>query len=97
MVYLLLQSRGRRAAEAEAAEQRKEVAHLMRVSVLGELSGAIAHEIRQPLTAILSNAQAALELLEHKSPISPKYARRLATLFTKITGLATSSSVCAAC
>ena len=68
MVYLLLQSRGRRAAEAEAAEQRKEVAHLMRVSVLGELSGAIAHEIRQPLTAILSNAQAALELLEHKSP-----------------------------
>ena len=48
--------------------QRQEVAHLMRVSVLGELSGAIAHEINQPLTAILSNAQAALHLLERESP-----------------------------
>jgi signal transduction histidine kinase len=58
----------RKAAEAEAALQRQEVAHLMRVSTLGELSGAIAHEINQPLTAILSNAQAALELLAGKSP-----------------------------
>ncbi len=55
-------------AEAEAALQRQEIAHLMRVSVLGELSGSIAHEINQPLTAILSNAQAALRLLSQKSP-----------------------------
>ena len=55
-------------AESEAALQRQEVAHLMRVSVLGELSGAIAHEINQPLTAILSNAQAALHLLAQDSP-----------------------------
>ena len=40
----------------------------MRVSVLGELSGSIAHEVSQPLTAILSNAQAALHLLAQKSP-----------------------------
>ena len=40
----------------------------MRVSVLGELSGSIAHEVNQPLTAILSNAQAALYLLAQKSP-----------------------------
>ena len=40
----------------------------MRVSVLGELSGAIAHEVNQPLTAILSNAQAALYLLEQEQP-----------------------------
>ena len=57
-----------RAAEAETALQRQEVAHLMRVSVLGELSGAIAHEVNQPLTAILSNAQAALHLLAQNSP-----------------------------
>ena len=57
-----------KAAETEAALQRQEVAHLMRVSVLGELSGAIAHEINQPLTAILSNAQAALSLLAQNSP-----------------------------
>ena len=76
LVGILLIQRHRRqqaealqkAAEAEAAEQRQEVTHLMRVSVLGELSGAIAHEINQPLTAILSNAQAALHLLAQKSP-----------------------------
>jgi C4-dicarboxylate-specific signal transduction histidine kinase len=55
-------------AETEAELQRQEVAHLMRVSVLGELSGAIAHEVNQPLTAILSNAQSALHLLAQKSP-----------------------------
>ena len=55
-------------AESEAALQRQEVAHLMRVSVLGELSGAIAHEINQPLTAILSNAQTALYLLAKDLP-----------------------------
>ncbi|MGB6800615.1 MAG: ATPase, partial [Xanthobacteraceae bacterium] len=68
IVYVLIQNRRRRVAEAETAEQRLEVAHLMRVSVLGELSGAIAHEINQPLTAILSNAQAALHLLGQSSP-----------------------------
>src|SRR5262249_383498 len=55
-------------AEADAALQREEVAHLTRASTLGELSGAIAHEINQPLTAILSNAQAALHLLKQASP-----------------------------
>ena len=50
-------------AEYDLEMQRQEVAHLMRVTALGELSGAIAHEVNQPLTAILSNAQAALYLL----------------------------------
>src|SRR5258706_5034881 len=66
--YVLLQSRRRRQAEAESALQRREVEHLTRVSVLGELSGSIAHEVNQPLTAILSNAQAALHLLAQNSP-----------------------------
>ena len=57
-----------KAAESEAELQRQEVTHLMRVSVLGELSGAIAHEVNQPLTAILSNAQAALYMLGQASP-----------------------------
>jgi PAS domain S-box-containing protein len=55
-------------AESEADLQRQEVTHLMRVSVLGELSGAIAHEVNQPLTAILSNAQAALYMLAQDKP-----------------------------
>ena len=55
-------------AEIETALQRQEVAHLMRVSVLGELSGAIAHEINQPLTAIQSNAETGLDLVAADTP-----------------------------
>jgi two-component system, LuxR family, sensor kinase FixL len=50
-------------AEMQAREHRNEVAHLMRVASIGELSAALAHELNQPLTAILSNAQAAQLLL----------------------------------
>jgi signal transduction histidine kinase len=45
--------------EAELLHTRAELAHMMRVSTLGELSGSLAHELNQPLAAILSNAQAA--------------------------------------
>src|SRR5262249_10883501 len=48
----------RKTAEHQIELQRRELAHLTRVSVVGELSGAIAHELNQPLTAILANAQA---------------------------------------
>lgn len=44
-------------------EERKELAHLGRVAMVGELSTALAHELNQPLTAILSNAQAAKRIL----------------------------------
>ena len=63
IVALLLERFWRRRAEAEVQERRKEVTHLTRVAILGELSGALAHELNQPLTAILSNAQAAQRLL----------------------------------
>lgn len=53
-------------AENDAELQRRQVAHLMRQSMLGELSGAIAHELNQPLTAILSNAETAQDLLNRK-------------------------------
>ena len=47
----------------EAQAHRSEVAHLLRVASLGELSSALAHELSQPLAAILNNAQAAEILL----------------------------------
>jgi two-component system, LuxR family, sensor kinase FixL len=53
----------RKEAELEAASQRNELAHLSRVTTLGELSGSIAHELSLPLSAILSNAQAAQRVL----------------------------------
>jgi two-component system, LuxR family, sensor kinase FixL len=49
----------RKQADLEAETHRNEVAHLLRVASLGELSSALAHELNQPLTAIMSNAQAA--------------------------------------
>jgi two-component system sensor kinase FixL len=53
----------RKQAELDAARQRNELAHLSRVTMLGELSGSIAHELNLPLSAILSNAQAAQRML----------------------------------
>jgi two-component system sensor kinase FixL len=44
--------------ELQAAAHRNEVTHLLRAASLGELSSALAHELYQPLSAILSNAQA---------------------------------------
>jgi C4-dicarboxylate-specific signal transduction histidine kinase len=64
---LIVQARRRRWAHAALQQQQQELAHLGRVSLLGELSGAIAHEISNPLTAILSNAQAATRFL-HQTP-----------------------------
>ena len=56
--------REREQAEAALHEQRKQLAHVTRVATVGELSGALAHELRQPLMSILANAQAAIRLLD---------------------------------
>jgi signal transduction histidine kinase len=53
----------RKQAELEVQQQRNELTHLSRVTTLGELSGSLAHELNQPLAAILSNAQAAQRFL----------------------------------
>ena len=58
----------RKQSEMDASAQHRELAHLGRVAMLGELSGALAHELSQPLAAILSNAQAAQRLLD-RSPL----------------------------
>jgi C4-dicarboxylate-specific signal transduction histidine kinase len=51
--------------QAEAANLRQSLIHLTRVGLLGQLGGALAHELKQPLTAILSNAQALQRMVEH--------------------------------
>ena len=66
--------------ERTAARQRDELAHLSRVAMLGELSGSLAHELNQPLTAILSNAQAAQRFLAHSPPRVDKLADILADI-----------------
>jgi signal transduction histidine kinase len=61
---LLLQRRQRRRAELALQGQRTDLAHAGRLAIVGELSATIAHEINQPLGAILSNTDAAELLLE---------------------------------
>jgi PAS domain S-box-containing protein len=50
-------------AEIETQLLRQELTHFSRVATMGELTASIAHEINQPLAAILNNAQAALRLM----------------------------------
>jgi two-component system sensor kinase FixL len=54
----------RKQAELELQEQRAQMTHVARVSVMGELAASLAHELNQPLAAILSNAQAALRFMD---------------------------------
>ena len=52
-----------RRAQIDAQRSRQELAHVARVSSMGELTASLAHQLNQPLTAIMSNAQAARRLL----------------------------------
>lgn len=56
----------RKRAEREAVSQMQVLAHVSRAITLGALSGSLAHELNQPLTAILSNAQVAAKLLSRE-------------------------------
>lgn len=58
----------RKQAELKLQQQRSEVAHLARVTTLGEISGSLAHELNQPLGAILANTEAAELLLQGPTP-----------------------------
>jgi signal transduction histidine kinase len=70
ILWLLVERRRRRRSEAalreseaRAAQQRSELTHLGRVALVGELSTALAHEMKQPLAAILANASVGKRLL----------------------------------
>ncbi len=64
--YVIDDSQRKRAA-AELLKLQQKLTHLSRVALLGELAGALAHELQQPLTAILCNVQAA-QILVAKDP-----------------------------
>ena len=64
LAALLVQWRRRRLAEREAESRRADLVHASRLALAGELTASIAHEINQPLGAILANAAAAQMILE---------------------------------
>jgi C4-dicarboxylate-specific signal transduction histidine kinase len=58
----------RKRAEEALHEARAALAHVTRVMTMGELVASIAHEVNQPLGAIVTNGQACLRLLARESP-----------------------------
>jgi signal transduction histidine kinase len=66
--WLLIERHRRRRAELESRRRFREVIHLNRTATAGALSASIAHELNQPLGAILSNAEAAELLLAADPP-----------------------------
>ena len=68
----------RKAAEEEARRRREQVELLGRVSLLGEMTASLAHELDQPLAAILSNATAAMQYLE-QGKLDPEQLQEILT------------------
>jgi C4-dicarboxylate-specific signal transduction histidine kinase len=58
----------RKRAQLQAEEDRAALQHMTRVSLLGQLSASIAHQLNQPLASILGNAEAAQKMLE-RTPV----------------------------
>jgi len=55
----------RKQAELDAQRHRSELAHLSRVSLMGEMAASLAHELNQPLAGIVSNAAAGQRFIDH--------------------------------
>lgn len=68
IIALLVLRRQQRRAMAEIERQRTELAHVSRVSTMGQLASALTHELNQPLGAILRNAEAAELFLQNHPP-----------------------------
>jgi signal transduction histidine kinase len=68
IAWLIHERQYRRRAERTARETFSELTHMNRMATAGELSAAIAHEIRQPITGMVTMANAALRWLSREKP-----------------------------
>jgi signal transduction histidine kinase len=68
----------RKRAEIQAEHDRAALSHMTRVSLLGQLSASIAHQLNQPLASILSNAEAAQKMLD-RTPVDVTELREICT------------------
>jgi PAS domain S-box-containing protein len=55
-------------AEQSLREAQAELAHVMRITTLGQLTASIAHEVNQPLAGVVANAEACLRWLDRETP-----------------------------
>ena len=58
----------RKTSELAARQHLNEIAHMTRLSTMGELGASLSHELNQPLTAILANARAAQRFMSNRPP-----------------------------
>jgi PAS domain S-box-containing protein len=80
-IYILaLDVSERNRAQLESKQLQEELIHAGRISTMGELAGALAHEINQPLSAMMSNAQAARRYLSAPQPDTPEVQEILADI-----------------
>ena len=77
---LLVQRSRRRRAEIEMQTQRAEIAHLNRVVTTGQLAASIAHELNQPLAAIMANAGALHAMLNNRGQMPDEVREALADI-----------------
>jgi signal transduction histidine kinase len=68
IVLLLIQNRRYLRARAQVQKQYEEVTHAARLALVGEITASVAHEVAQPMSAILSNVETAQKLLRHANP-----------------------------
>jgi signal transduction histidine kinase len=68
LIAIIYEDRLRRTAQAKSGELTMELAHMNRRATAGELAGSIAHELRQPLTAIVAAASAGQNWLQRSVP-----------------------------
>lgn len=80
IIGLIYERRGRRRAEIETRQRTSELAHMNRHATAGELSASIAHELNQPLGAILNNTEAAIAILDSPAPNVEEIKRALADI-----------------
>ena len=81
LVGALLDITERKQAEENLREAQAELAHVTRVATLGEMTASIAHEINQPLAAVVNNASACMRWLAGPTP-NLEEARHSAALIT---------------
>ena len=58
----------RKRAEEEREKLQADLAHVNRVSTLGEMAASLAHEIKQPIAAAITSANSYIEWLAHEPP-----------------------------
>lgn len=68
LAMLIIEHRRHRRARADSQRQYAEITHAARLALAGEISASIAHEVTQPLSAILSNVETAETLLRKPAP-----------------------------